>query len=32
MYWVPLIEYVIGDPVCGAGMNTLPASAPVALS
>jgi hypothetical protein len=32
MHWVPLIEYVIGDPVCGAGMNTLPASAPVALS
>ena len=32
MCWRPFIMYVIGEPVCGAGMNTSPTSLPVALS
>src|SRR5439155_13577770 len=32
MYCRPSSMYVIGDPLCGAGMNTAPASLPVALS
>jgi hypothetical protein len=32
MYCRPLKRYVIGDPDCPAGMYTVPASAPVALS
>src|SRR5229473_8298301 len=32
MYCRPFSMYVIGDPVWGAGMNTAPASLPVALS
>ena len=32
MYCRPFSEYVIGDPLCGAGMSTPPTSLPVALS
>src|SRR5215471_21202093 len=32
MYCLPLYMYVIGDPDCGAGMNTAPTSLPDFLS
>ena len=32
MYWRPSAMYVIGEPLCGAGINTAPTSLPVALS
>src|SRR5580693_4096872 len=32
MYCLPFTIYVIGDPLCGAGMYTAPTSFPVALS
>src|SRR5471032_1260592 len=32
MYWRPSTEYVIGEPLCGAGIHTAPTCAPVFLS
>src|SRR3954468_2242994 len=32
MYCLPSARYVIGDPLCGAGIHTAPTSAPVCLS